>query len=179
MSWSLSFTPVMDREPSSLMSQSHDLRLQGLQGTWAESRFSRSAPPTVVRKRAGSRTGARWRLLWFINKGGFPRDLRRERGAQHASATWRSRRVSGSEVGCGELRWLATAVLVHQPRVLGPTQRRHLLATAEHSTVGLHDLDWRVTPPFGLRWALSCSRHGRLGSPLRPLHRPAFERRPS
>ena len=50
-------------------------------------------------------------------------------------------RISRSEVGCGKPRRPATALLVHQPRVLRPTQRRHLLATAEHSTVGLHHLD--------------------------------------
>jgi hypothetical protein len=94
--WSSSFPQVTDRELL-LRPQSHDLRLQGLQGTWVGLRFGGSTPPKVVRKRTGSR--ARGGVCYgFINRAGSRvtcgetpvRNTRRQRRARGAHQSQRS-----------------------------------------------------------------------------------------
>ena len=48
------------------------------------------------------------------------------RGATPIGNVALKERISRIEMGCGKPRRPATALLVHQPRVLVPTQRRHL-----------------------------------------------------
>jgi hypothetical protein len=73
---------------------------------------------------AGGREAAFAMVL--LTSAGFRVTLGETRCATRIGNVALEERISRNEVGRGELRWPATALLVRQPRVLGPTQRAHL-----------------------------------------------------